>query len=101
MGAILAISQVQAITSCIRFVAEHIALEKVLQLEYPPEDDDVRAEEVEEEKKVWTGVKILEAVARRYGYKTAKANRWDVNRAGNLVMRAVAEGGSSGLLGRR
>ncbi|SPO20263.1 related to GTP-binding protein [Ustilago trichophora] len=90
MGAILAISQVQAITSCIRFVAEHVALEKVLQLEYPPDDD---GEEVPEDvEQIWTGVKILEAVARRYNYKTAKANRWDVNRAGNLVMRAVAEG---------
>lgn len=87
MGAILAISQVQAITSCVRFVGEHIALEKVLQLEYPPDED-----EVEEAQELWTGVKILEAVARRYLFKTAKANRWDVNRAGNLVMRAVAEG---------
>ncbi|SJX60632.1 related to GTP-binding protein [Sporisorium reilianum f. sp. reilianum] len=86
MGAILAISQVQAITSCIRFVAEHIALEKVLQLEYPRDEDDGEGEQV------WTGVKVLEAVARRYMFKTAKANRWDVNRAGNLVMRAVAEG---------
>lgn len=96
MGAILAISQVQAITSCIRFVAEHIALEKVLQLDYPPDDDDDddnnTQEAVEDGGKVWTGVKILEAVARRYTFKTAKANRWDVNRAGNLVMRAVAEG---------
>ncbi|SPO21182.1 related to GTP-binding protein [Ustilago trichophora] len=90
MGAILAISQVQAITSCIRFVAEHVALEKVLQLEYPPDDDEEAV--AEDQEKVWTGVKILEAVARRYNYRTAKANRWDVNRAGNLVMRAVAEG---------
>ncbi|KAJ9476603.1 putative Large subunit GTPase 1 (putative) [Pseudozyma hubeiensis] len=89
MGAILAISQVQAITSCIRFVAEHIALEKVLQLQYPLDEDEAQEEH---EKEVWTGVKILEAVARRYMFKTAKANRWDVNRAGNLVMRAVAEG---------
>ncbi|CCF48176.1 hypothetical protein NDA11_007483 [Ustilago hordei] len=92
MGAILAISQVQAITSCIRFVAEHIPLEKVLQLEHPPDDDNEGGTGEEEGEKVWTGVKILEAVARRYGYRTAKANRWDVNRAGNLVMRAVAEG---------
>ncbi|GAC99309.1 nucleolar GTP-binding protein 2 [Pseudozyma hubeiensis SY62] len=89
MGAILAISQVQAITSCIRFVAEHIALEKVLQLQYPLDEDEAQEEDGKE---VWTGVKILEAVARRYMFKTAKANRWDVNRAGNLVMRAVAEG---------
>lgn len=91
MGAILAISQVQAITSCVRFVAEHIALEKVLQLEYPP-DDDGTEQGGGEKKEEWTAVKILEAVARRYTFKTAKANRWDVNRAGNLVMRAVAEG---------
>ncbi|CDS00144.1 hypothetical protein, partial [Sporisorium scitamineum] len=77
MGAILAISQVQAITSCIRFVAEHIALEKVLQLEYPPEDDDDDGAEQQGGEEVWTGVKILEAVARRYMFKTAKANRWD------------------------
>lgn len=89
MGAILAISQVQAISSCIRFVAEHIPLEQVLGLNYPPDDDE---NEVQEEERVWTGVKVLEAVARRYNFKTAKANRWDVNRAGNLVMRAVAEG---------
>lgn len=49
MGAILAISQVQAITSCIRFVAEHIALEKVLKLEYPPDDDGVDGQGDEEE----------------------------------------------------
>lgn len=87
-GAVLAISQVQAISSCIRFVAEHIPLERVLQLDYPYDEDTPE----EEEQQQWTGVKVLEAVARRYGYKTAKANRWDVNRAGNLVMRAVAEG---------
>ncbi|KAN0060379.1 hypothetical protein ACQY0O_007708 [Thecaphora frezii] len=88
MGAILPISQVQALTSVVRFVGQHMPLEQVTRVHTPEaaQQDETEGDES------WTSVRILECVAERYGWRTAKANRWDVNRAGNAVMRAVAEG---------
>lgn len=80
MGAILPISQVQAISSCVRYVAQHLPLERVLGFQSTDSGDE------------WTSANLLEEVAQRYQWRTAKANRWDTNRAGNLVMRAIAEG---------
>ncbi|CAO1619510.1 unnamed protein product [Sympodiomycopsis kandeliae] len=77
---ILSIAQCQAISTCILFIARHIPLEKVLSLDLP-----------DEESKEWTAVKILEALAKRHNYKTAKAGRWDTNRAGNALLRSLAE----------
>lgn len=93
LGNILPISQVQAISSVVRFVGARLELEKVLNLK--KEDmvmDDSTLSRDEEFSKGWTAFKILEALAKRYNYKTAKANRYDTNRAGNGLIRALAEG---------
>ncbi|KAL9934060.1 hypothetical protein V8E36_007142 [Tilletia maclaganii] len=108
LGAILPISQVQAISSCVRFAAAHMPLEEALglPLHEPPPDPGAAAkgkaaaaaaeeshnDAAQREQMEWTAVKILEHVAARFGFRTAKANRWDTNRAGNWVMRALAEG---------
>lgn len=89
LGAILPISQVQAITTVVRFIADHMPLENVLNLTMPPDEfGDGSIDESE----IWTATKILEALCRRHGYKTAKAGRWDLNRAGNALVRSIAEG---------
>ncbi|KAK0554805.1 hypothetical protein OC845_000627 [Tilletia horrida] len=106
LGAILPISQIQAISSCVRFAAAHMPLEEALRLplDAPPPDPGAGGASkvastglssssiIQDESASWTAVKILEHVAARYNFRTAKANRWDTNRAGNLVMRALAEG---------
>lgn len=93
LGNILPISQVQAISSVVRFVGSRLELEKVLNLtkEDMVTDDSILSKD-EEFNKGWTALKILEALAKRYNYKTAKANRYDTNRAGNGLIRALAEG---------
>ncbi|CAO1615458.1 unnamed protein product [Parajaminaea phylloscopi] len=91
LGAILPISQVQAVSTVIRFVAAHMPLEEIFSLAFPPNDDMTNVP-TEGADTAWTGTRILEAVCRRHGYKTAKAGRWDLNRAGNAILRAVAEG---------
>lgn len=88
MGAILPISQTQAVLQAVRFVAEQIPLEEVFGLEMPANEEEATGPEA----RVWTATTILEAICARHGYRTAKAGRYDVNRAGNLVLRTVAEG---------
>lgn len=93
LGSILPISQVQAVTTVVRYLAAHLPLEEILQLEFPPNDDFTNVQTVsEEDAGTWTATRILEALCRRHGYKTAKAGRWDLNRAGNALLRTVAEG---------
>lgn len=101
LGNILPISQVQAITSVVRFVGARLNLEKVLDLKHDEDELELQRNKKEEEKVKgrelygdgsWTALKILEALASRYNYKTAKANRYDTNRAGNGLIRALAEG---------
>ncbi|KAE8221066.1 hypothetical protein CF319_g5514 [Tilletia indica] len=111
LGSILPISQVQAISSSVRFAAAHMPLEEALRLPVntlPPEPGGTKgnsakqgSQHKDEDKDEgaggsvafeWTAVRILEHIAARYNFRTAKANRWDTNRAGNWVMRALAEG---------
>ncbi|CAO1632667.1 unnamed protein product [Jaminaea pallidilutea] len=92
-GSILPISQVQAVTTVVRYLAAHLPLEEILQLDFPPDDDYTNVQtDSEEDAGTWTATRILEALCRRHGYKTAKAGRWDLNRAGNALLRTVAEG---------
>ncbi|PWN47014.1 P-loop containing nucleoside triphosphate hydrolase protein, partial [Violaceomyces palustris] len=104
MGGILPISQVQSIPTCVGYVADHMRLERILELEPFLAEMEVEEREVvgkrldsmrsrnPKSQQRWTSTKILEALARRYNYRTAKAARWDLNRAGNSLLRAVAEG---------
>ncbi|PWN19400.1 P-loop containing nucleoside triphosphate hydrolase protein [Microstroma glucosiphilum] len=92
LGAILPISQVQSTASILRFAASHIPLERVLALQMPEDEyGDASVGGLVGERQ-WTATLLLEALCRRHGYKTAKAGRWDVNRAGNALIRALAEG---------
>ncbi len=81
---ILPISQMQAASSCIEFVGHRMPLEKALDV----------AQEVESHTRSakLTAFSILEALAHKLNFKTAKAGRPDTNRVANLVMRSLAEG---------
>ncbi|KAF9567010.1 P-loop containing nucleoside triphosphate hydrolase protein [Agrocybe pediades] len=105
---ILPISRVSAVPSCIHFATELLPLERILNLTYPtaapppaaedkrtwrgdrkPKDQD-RPNDSEPPK--WTAMDILTAYAIRKGWMTAKAGRPDTHRAGNALLRALAEG---------
>lgn len=80
LGAILPISQVQAVSTCVAWAAAHLPLERMLQLELPSNDSSAPLQPGEARPEEWTATRILEALARRHNYKTAKAGRWDLNR---------------------
>ncbi|KAL9558661.1 hypothetical protein MBANPS3_000798 [Mucor bainieri] len=79
------IAQVQEPYSAIRYLAEHIPLEKVLNVT-PPEDWDL------EQEYQWTAWSICEEFAEQRGFHTAKAARPDVYRAANTILRLTADG---------
>ncbi|PIL31736.1 hypothetical protein GSI_06440 [Ganoderma sinense ZZ0214-1] len=111
LSGILPISRVSAIPLCIYHAAGLVPLEKVLGLAHPslfspaPEDkrtwrDGMRpaasgagdTSQEPQKETVWTAMDILTAYATKKGWVTAKAGRPDVNRAGNAILRALAEG---------
>jgi hypothetical protein len=101
LSAILPISQIPSIPSCMRFVLGHVPLERILGLIHPEpvaegKGVDKRTwREGSERTKVgvegdgegmsrnWTTMDVLTAYALKNGWVTAKAGRPDVNRAGN------------------
>ncbi|KAJ7446495.1 hypothetical protein B0H11DRAFT_2084984 [Mycena galericulata] len=106
LSGILPISRVSAIPSCIYHAAELLPLEKVYRLSHPTQADAERVG-VEDKRtwrngerpggsqvkeKPWTAMDVLIGYADAKGWVTAKAGRSDVHRAGNAIMRAVAEG---------
>ncbi|KAG2022935.1 GTPase [Coprinopsis cinerea AmutBmut pab1-1] len=103
LSGILPISRVSAIPACIHYAAQLLPLERVLRLEHPslsePAAEDkrtwregMRPSADKPEKKRWTAMEILTAYANAKGWVTAKAGRPDVHRAGNAILRALAEG---------
>ncbi|KAJ3548870.1 hypothetical protein NMY22_g1105 [Coprinellus aureogranulatus] len=108
LSGILPISRVSAVAACIHYAAQHLPLERIYQLRHPSLDEkpkvdkrtwregmkrsEVVAPEGEDTKVVWTAMDILTAYANYKGYTTAKAGRPDVNRAGNAILRTLAEG---------
>lgn len=94
--AILPISQIASIPSCIHFVSTLLPLEDVFSLRsFKGKDDAVLQDkrtwrpgtgpshkntQVSEK---WTAMEIMTAYADKKGWVTAKAGRPDVNRAGN------------------
>ncbi|KZO95953.1 P-loop containing nucleoside triphosphate hydrolase protein, partial [Calocera viscosa TUFC12733] len=105
LAGVLPIAQLPSLPSCISYALQVLPLERIFKLE--------RAESVEkrelEAKKTWRGerpvldreeggregewtaMQVLESYALAKGWITAKAGRPDVGRAGNAIMRAVAE----------
>ncbi|TFK30919.1 GTPase [Coprinopsis marcescibilis] len=103
LSGVLPLSRVSAIAFCTHFAAQLLPLERVLNLVHPstlepePEDkrtwrDGTRPKKNERDAHNWTSMDILTSYALSKGWLTAKAGRPDVNRAGNAILRALAEG---------
>ncbi|KAG8803593.1 hypothetical protein FRC17_006158, partial [Serendipita sp. 399] len=98
LAGVLPISQMASIPSCVQFVCEKMPLEKILGLGHPSslekavEDDKrtwrpgMKAGLESKEEISWTAMDVLTAYALSKGWKTAKAGRPDVNRAGNASL---------------
>ncbi|KAH7927290.1 P-loop containing nucleoside triphosphate hydrolase protein [Leucogyrophana mollusca] len=102
---ILPISRVSAIPFCVHQIAQLLPLERILGLTHPsasrvqPAEDKrtwregMRSAVSKDQRvEVWTAADIMTAYADKKGWVTAKAGRPDVNRAGNAILRFVAEG---------
>lgn len=101
LAGIIPISQVASIPSCIQFICEHMAVETILSLVHP-ENQDVDKEDKRTWRagmvdgrpatgsdvapRVWTAMDVMTAYALDRGWLTAKAGRPDINRAGNASM---------------
>ncbi|THH33430.1 hypothetical protein EUX98_g730 [Antrodiella citrinella] len=109
LGGILPISRVSAIPLCIYHAAQLLPLETVFNLTHPtlsePQVEDKRTWRVPRpdataasgwdarlKKLKWTAMDVLTAYALKKGWVTAKAGRPDVMRAGNAILRSLAEG---------
>jgi len=101
LSAILPISQISSIPSCIQHAARLMPLEKALGLAYhsadTPSVKDKRtwregtAPAPSTRGEQWTAMDIMTASSHKNGWVTAKAGRPDIHRAGNAILRAVAE----------
>ncbi|KAL1738008.1 P-loop containing nucleoside triphosphate hydrolase protein, partial [Schizophyllum fasciatum] len=102
LAGILPISRVSAVPACIHHAACLLPLERILGLTHPgataPPVEDKRTWRAGSGPKPppaapqWTAMDILTAYAEKKGWLTAKAGRPDVHRAGNAVLRMLAEG---------
>ncbi|KAF8573562.1 P-loop containing nucleoside triphosphate hydrolase protein [Ramaria rubella] len=102
---ILPISQIPSIPSCLHYASRLLPLEQILHLSHPSDQADVP-----QDKRTWRGdrpvsrqtdnvgginwttMDLLTAYANSKGWVTAKAGRPDAHRAGNALLRALAEG---------
>ncbi|KNZ77005.1 Guanine nucleotide-binding protein-like 1 [Termitomyces sp. J132] len=100
---ILPISCVSAVSSSIFLAAQRLPIEHIYGLEHPELlstpvldkrtwRDGVRSDSGGEKPLVWTAMDVLVAYANEKKWFTAKAGRPDVHRAGNALLRALAEG---------
>ncbi|KAL4241690.1 Ras GTPase GNL1-like protein [Abortiporus biennis] len=106
---ILPISRIAAIPLCIHYAAQLLPLEKIFGLEHPAKAAKAQEAVIEDKRTwreprisigddhsiakepVWTAMDILAAYAVKKGWVTAKTGRPDINRAGNSMLRALAE----------
>ncbi|KAF8634956.1 hypothetical protein AX15_000682 [Amanita polypyramis BW_CC] len=100
---ILPISRISAVPACIHFSGNVLPLERILSLNHPnasagPVEDKrtwregMRPLAGTSKSEAWTGMDILIANANARGWVTAKAARPDIHRAGNYILRLLAEG---------
>ncbi|KAK2460105.1 hypothetical protein APHAL10511_007871 [Amanita phalloides] len=100
---ILPISRISAVPACIHFVAGLLPLERILALSHPNAPvasikdkrtwrDGMTPSAGTSKAQAWTAMDILIAHANAKGWVTAKAARPDVHRAGNHILRLLAEG---------
>jgi hypothetical protein len=105
LAGILPISRVSAIPSCIHYIGNLLPLEKIFKLTHPslanlPVEDKrtwrtgIPLSHVGDKGRSieWTAMDILTSYADKKGWVTAKAGRSDIMRAGNALLRALAEG---------
>lgn len=103
LSGILPISKISAVPACIYHASLLLPLEQVFGLTHPtlslPATEDKRTwrgprsrDQLQKQGSVWTAMDVLTAYADSRGWVTAKAGRPDVNRAGNAILRALAEG---------
>jgi len=103
LSGILPISKVSAIPACIHHASLLLPLERVFGLAHPslsaPAAEDKRTwrkprspDRSKKPEPAWTAMDVLTAYADVKNWVTAKAGRPDVNRAGNAILRALAEG---------
>ncbi|KAJ3503451.1 hypothetical protein NLJ89_g8424 [Agrocybe chaxingu] len=105
LSGILPISRVSAVPACIYHASQFLPLERIYNLVHPatkvlPAEDKrtwregMKTEETSKDSTPlsWTTMDILTAYADARGWVTAKAGRPDMHRAGNAMLRAVAEG---------
>ncbi|KAJ3928850.1 MAG: P-loop containing nucleoside triphosphate hydrolase protein [Lentinula lateritia] len=101
LSGVLPISRVSAIPACVHYAAQLLPLEDIFNLPHPRSEEppitDKRTwrenmERVENVSMYWTAMDILVSFANKKSWVTAKAGRPDFSRAGNAILRALAEG---------
>ncbi|KAJ7631053.1 GTPase [Roridomyces roridus] len=103
LSGVLPISRISALPSCVYHAAELLPLEQIYRLSHPaevdvPEEDKrtwrngERPAASRPKELKWTAMDVLIAYADKKKWVTAKANRPDIHRAGNAIMRSLAEG---------
>ncbi|KAH9044559.1 P-loop containing nucleoside triphosphate hydrolase protein [Lactarius pseudohatsudake] len=104
LSGVLPIARMPAISLCMSFAAKLLPLEDIFGLVHPsvasppPEDKRTwregvrRPQSSQTQHKTWTAMDLMTAYANKRGWVTAKAGRPDVNRAGNAILRFLAEG---------
>ncbi|KZT30803.1 P-loop containing nucleoside triphosphate hydrolase protein [Neolentinus lepideus HHB14362 ss-1] len=106
LSGILPISHISSIPSCIHYTASLLPFEQILNLVHAlsldPEKGDKRTWRKGMQPRTgtsdsdrtlkWTAMDILTAYANYKGWVTAKAGRPDIMRAGNAILRLLAEG---------
>ncbi|KAG1704119.1 hypothetical protein DVH05_006130 [Phytophthora capsici] len=80
-------SQIREPYSAVRFLAEHVVLEKILDLKPRTQLFDGLEEELE-----WTPWTLCEAYAEKRGYRTDRRGRPDHQRAGSELVRDTVDG---------
>lgn len=73
---------IQNVEPVLYFISQRLPLENILKLNHPDLD-------VKEEDRFWTCDDILNSFAELYNYKTAKAGRNDLYRAGSVILRQM------------
>lgn len=104
LAGILPISRVSAVPLCAYNAANFLPIERIYKLVHPTTNvplvkdkrtwrEGMKPEELPDvNRPTWTAIDILTAYADAKGWVTAKAGRPDVHRAGNALLRALAEG---------
>ncbi|KAF8922015.1 hypothetical protein CPB85DRAFT_1465006 [Mucidula mucida] len=100
LSGILPIARISSIPSCIHFASERLPLEDVFKLAHPspplPIEEDKRTWRDPQKRPApksvqWTAIDVLTAYAVDKGWVTAQAGRPDISRAGNSILRILAE----------